>query len=709
MKKKNSAIMILAILLAVGSLSAVLLFSSEKPAAGEQDQLKKFSSYDELKGFLKDNQEKTRYSYFGSFGRGFSPPMMMEASVTAATKDSASSADYSTTNIQVEGVDEADIVKNDGKYIYAIAGKKLFIVDAYPAENAEVVSETKLKGTPVEIFVNKDKLVVFGRDYNHQSNDDIGRLAYPRPFNEDATLIEVYDITNRETPKKAKELTLSGGYHGSRMIGDYVYAVVNQPVRYYEGPEPVPLPAIMENSKVKEVPASEIHYFDAPDYGYSYINVFALNTQDDAEEYTSKTYLTGNTQNIYVSIGNIYITRTIRNNIYTAGNIIDEIIIPSLPTAVADNVEGIQRLGIEAGQKMEQIGEAVNSYMNGLDENEKDEFEMKIQRRTSEFEKRLEKETEKTAIHKIAISGGKIDYKGQGSVPGHVLNQFSMDENKGYFRIATTTPSGGFSTSTNSQNSIYVLDDDLNIIGAVEGLAPGESIYSARFMGDRAYLVTFVKIDPLFVIDLSQPENPKVLGKLKIPGYSDYLHPYDENHIIGIGKEAIGSEQGDFAWYQGVKLALFDVTEPENPREVSKYEIGDRGTDSEALHEHKAFMFDRQKNLLVIPVLLAETDKAKHAEDLPSWAYGDYTWQGAYVFNLDTENGFQLKGKVTHLPEDDDSLLKSGYYYGGSPYAIKRSLYMDDALYTISDSKIKMNELSTLREIKSLELKSGFT
>ncbi|NIP67558.1 hypothetical protein GWM83_02345, partial [Candidatus Bathyarchaeota archaeon] len=114
-------------------------------------------------------------------------------------------------------------------------------------------------------------------------------------------------------------------------------------------------------------------------------------------------------------------------------------------------------------------------------------------------------------------------------------------------------------------------------MGRLEDLAPGEKIYSARFMGDRGYLVTFRKVDPLFVLDLSQPTNPKVLGKLKIPGYSDYLHPYDENHIIGVGKETVAAEQGDFAWYQGVKISLFDVTDVEDPREIDKYEIGDRG------------------------------------------------------------------------------------------------------------------------------------
>ena len=366
---------------------------------------------------------------------------------------------------------------------------------------------------------------------------------------------------------------------------------------------------------------------------------------------------------------------------------------------------------------------------------------------------------QKTIVHKISVSNGKVEYRAHGEVPGTPLNQFSMDEHKGYFRIATTTSnfggfggvttgvavqtsgqqianveevksdtsSGGITIEENQQlvkpaasapttsseiappqperpstlNHIYVLDSGMNIAGKLEDLAPGESIYSARFIGDRAYLVTFKKIDPLFVIDLSNPAAPRVLGKLKIPGYSDYLHPYDENHIIGIGKEAVEAKEGNFAWYQGVKLALFDVSDVENPKEVAKYNIGDRGTDSEALHEHKAFLFSREKNLLVIPVLLAEINEEKYPQGVPDFTYGDFTFQGAYVIELTAENGFVLKGRITHVK--DDSIEKSGYYYSG-PYSVRRSLYINNQLYTLSDKLIKINDLSDLKDVKEVEL-----
>src|SRR3989338_2141236 len=211
----------------------------------------------------------------------------------------------------------------------------------------------------------------------------------------------------------------------------------------------------------------------------------------------------------------------------------------------------------------------------------------------------IAREQDKSVIHRIALSSGAIDYKGSGEVPGRPLNQFSMDESGGYFRIATTSQQNQLRDGSSS-NNVYILDSALKITGRLEGLAKGERIYSARFIGERGYMVTFKKVDPLFVIDLT-PTNPRVLGELKIPGFSDYLHPYDENHIIGVGKETGENEWGGIST-KGVKVALFDVTDVEKPKLVDQYEIGEQGTDSEALQDHKAFLFDKDKKLLVLPV-----------------------------------------------------------------------------------------------------------
>jgi len=325
------------------------------------------------------------------------------------------------------------------------------------------------------------------------------------------------------------------------------------------------------------------------------------------------------------------------------------------------------------------------------------------------FGLRMTSEDVQTIIHKITIEDGMVEYTAQGEVPGTLLNQFSMDEHDGFFRIATTI--GSFwSSEDQSSNNIYILDEDLTQIAAIEDIAPGEQIYAARFMGDMAYLVTFKKIDPFFVIDLSDPYNPEILGKLKIPGYSDYLHPYDANNIIGIGKdtvEALDDEMEwreiDFSWYQGVKLAIFNVSDVSNPIEMTKEIIGDRGTHSQALYDHKAVLFDREKELLVIPIDLYEIDEEikEQAGNYTGSIYGDFTFQGAYVYRVTLEDGFELLGRITHLSEEE--MMKSGFYPEYSS-TIVRSLYIEDALYTISSAKIGIHSLDNIQEIALISL-----
>jgi uncharacterized secreted protein with C-terminal beta-propeller domain len=214
--------------------------------------------------------------------------------------------------------------------------------------------------------------------------------------------------------------------------------------------------------------------------------------------------------------------------------------------------------------------------------------------------------------------------------------------------------------------------------------------------------VTFKKTDPLFVINLKDPENPQVLGQLKIPGYSDYLHPYDETHLIGVGKETVEAETGDFAWYQGVKVSLFDVNDVSHPKEISKIEIGDRGTDTPVLQDPKAFLFSKSKNLLVLPILLAEIDEEKYPLGVPPSVQGDFVWQGAYILNITLGEGIKYRGGITHI-ENITELMKIGYYYS-SPYSVKRALYIDNVLYTISDRMIVLTSLDELKEIGSIKL-----
>jgi len=609
---------ILAPVATVVLLVAVMgLFAVYKPGPPGGNQISRFASYEELREFVKANAQDTTFLWRDS--------VPASANGEGAIRG-ASTPDYSTTNIQVAGVDEADIIKTDGEYIYLVSGNRTIIVKAYPPEQAQVLSEIELEGTVVGIFINGNRLVVFEEEMPYYLYyDDMPAVREPdiMPYISPTISIKVYDISDRENPRLRRELSADGQYISSRMIDDYAYVVINEPV--YEEDDEMNLPRLYSDGTETEIPATDIYYCDVYDYYYEYTTIIAINIQNDNQEPTYETILLGASSTLYVSPDNIYLTFPVWGT-------------DSWETGVWDS--------------------------------------------------------QKTSIHRIHIGGDEIEYIASGEVPGMVLNQFSMDEYGDHFRVATTT------YGQTTRNNVYILDMDLNITGSLENLAPGETIYSARFMGKRGYLVTFKQVDPLFVIDLGDPENPRELGYLKVTGYSDYLHPYDETHIIGIGKET--TDAGEFAWYQGVKISLFDVSNVTSPQEISKLEIGDRGTDSPVLWDHKAFLFDKSRNLLVMPILVAEVDVSEYPEGVPSWAYGEPVWQGAYVFDISLDEGLQVKGTITHIENFAD--VEQGYYYFYSPFSVQRSLYIDDVLYTVSEAKIKMNSLENLDYINEVEL-----
>jgi uncharacterized secreted protein with C-terminal beta-propeller domain len=342
-------------------------------------------------------------------------------------------------------------------------------------------------------------------------------------------------------------------------------------------------------------------------------------------------------------------------------------------------------------EKLEKIGEIVERYIYSLPELEQENLEDEFEQKVKEKYDQIAKELEKTIIHKINIDKDKIEYKSSGSVTGHAINQFSMDEHDGHFRIATTKSRQWSYYLDNSEeesySNVYVLDDTLAVVGKIENIAKGEEIYSTRFMQGRLYMVTFETIDPFFVIDLKDPKNPTILGELKIPGFSEYLHPLGDNHVIGLGHDTVENEWGGVT-REGIKLALFDVTDVTNPKELDVETLGGKGSTSIALNDHKAFLFSLDKELLVIPVTLREIE--------PDGYWGDITFQGAVVFKA-TRDGFEERGKITHRKAEE----KDDYYYYDA--AVKRSLYIKDILYTLSDRMIKMNNLGDLKDVNKID------
>ena len=567
------------------------------------------------------------------------------------------SADFSGTNVQVQGVDEADVVKTDGEYIYQVNNERIVIAKIYPSNEMKIEKIIKLAEEnlyPVELYVDTERLIVIG-----SSNNNIPikrpmekRIAiYPPRYSYSTVKLIEYDIKDKKNITKAREIELEGSYLSSRKIEDKLYLVSNKYFNYYHimnSEQDNNTPSYRDTalgSEFVNIPYDRISYF--PDcVSPNYLIVAGLDLGKPKEGVNVSTYLGGG-ENIYASAENLYVALT------------KHVTKPKDPV----------------------IYDSANTKKIAPDYYDKE-----------------------TLVHRFALNESKLIYTGKGSVPGDILNQFSMDEDNGYFRIATTKGDIWRNDEYTSKNNLYVLDENLKTVGSIEDIAPGEKIYSVRFIGDRAYIVTFKTVDPLFVIDLQDAKNPKILGALKIPGYSDYLHPYDENHIIGFGKDAVevvhkdskGNEKRRTAYYLGMKIAIFDVSDVSNPKEMFTEKIGDRGTSSELLNNHKALLFSKEKNLMAFPVTVMEVknkDKGIGTNTMP--AYGSFTFQGAYIYNIDLTNGFNLKGKVTHI--NDEEYLKSGGGWYDSNKNVERILYINDDLYTVSKGMIKANDMNSLK------------
>jgi uncharacterized secreted protein with C-terminal beta-propeller domain len=606
-KKRVQFYGVVAILLAVilGALCYNLGFyptETPPPAQPPSAFMSAFSSNEELKNFLATNSlTQGPFLFLGpadiSVGpvRSFLESSQVGVYTTAPglspTSASALEFEHSITNIQVAGVDEADIVKSDGEYIYLMSGTNVFILKAYPAEEAQIVSQITFNDTCLGgIFVSQDsnRLAVLGCKYKFPQ-------TYSQSYIIDVkTFLDVYDISNKSAPALYNNFTMTGSYFNSRMIGDYVYFVVSQPA--YIIYDTVILPKVYTKDGMKEIVASDILYSNFSDSYFLYTTIVALNMQNATEKPTQKTLLLGGASSMYVSLNNIYIT--------------------------------------------------------------------------------FPESSEKTTIYRIQIENSTINPEAKGEVPGRVLNQFSMDEYAAYFRIATTTTLNG-----STQNNVYILDMNLSVVGNLTDIAPGEAIDSARFIGNRCYLVTsVVQKDPFFVIDVENVSDPKVLGYLKIPGFTRYLHPYDENHVIGVGRDENNS----------VKVSFFDVSNVSAPVEIDMYSVGGVWSDTLVLTEHKAFLFEKSKNLLAFPVSVTYL-----REEMYPYPYYQ-NWQGVYVFNITLGDGLVLRGNVTH--QDD------GVYHWESYSGAKRVLYIENVLYTVSDMKVKLTSLEDLVPIKEIEL-----
>ncbi len=567
-------------------------------------------TYASIYEILKQNTNLGNYDYYRT-----SEADDMAAADTAPTSQLLE--DYSDTNLQVAGVQEADIIKTDGKYIYALSENYLYIIEtdggqmtlldkferAITTENEKDVSSIYMQN----LYVVNNRLIVMKSSYICSNSDgEIGIYLYY--WGGESTVAEIYDIEDKTDISLVGVFEQDGYYASSRMVGNVLYIVSN----YYiynqidqNNPETF-IPKITCNGETQLVDPDDICVNDNFDSA-SYVVISAYDTTNG--QFLSNKSLLGYSGEIYMNTDNLYV--------------------------VSSTYESVQE------------GILYTGYSNSL-------------------------------ITKFALNNGHIEEMGNVKVNGTVLNQFSMDEYNGNFRIVTTvntwsyleyetdggTTSTGFENTT--YNNLYVINQNMSVVGQIENLAQGETIYSARFDGNTGYVVTFRQVDPLFSIDLSDPTNPVILGELKIPGFSNYLHNYGEDLLFGLGRDA--DEETGGAGY--LKLSMFDVSDNANVTEAHSLII-DGVYYSEASYNHKAILINYERNIIAFPA-------------------GD-TYM---VYSYDAEQGF-VEVAVLSLTKD----LGYDWYWGSM-----RGLYIGDVLYVFSDTVMISYDMNNYKEIFSVQL-----
>ncbi len=535
----------------------------------------------------------------GTAAKSYGTATPETADAVAGTGTSAPA--HGKTNTQVENIDEADILKNDGDYLYIVRQTDNACVEILDIRNrteislsAKIQAASAKEGENVavrEIYVRENTLVVLSAVMREgiADNRTLADTCYAYAVTDSRTVADIYDITDRTAPVLLQSYGVDGGMLSSRMDGETLILLTNYNVPIYKDETDMKnacVPCYYKDGEKTRFPVNDVKLPEDTN-DTAYLTISLVNTKDKNAVPEAKAVLGGG-QNVYCGTDTLLVAR------------------------------------MESQNSIAESGGAVTYSV--LDTT--------------------------TRLYAFDLLNG-ADYKGSASVEGTVLNQFSMDAYNGYYRIATTL-------SDRDGCVLTVLDKDLKTVGELSGIAKGEEIYAARFLGDTAYLITFYQTDPLFIIDLQNPAKPEIKGELKIPGFSNYLHPYAEGLLVGVGSD--GTENG--ATNQ-VKISLYDVSDCRNPREVSKAVYGaDKSTYSysEAQYDHKAYLSFADSGEFAVPICENAGNREK-----------------SYASVLTVDNG-ALKITGTYTPESTDTSFTSNQ--------IRRVTYSGNTVYTLSDTAV---------------------
>jgi uncharacterized secreted protein with C-terminal beta-propeller domain len=609
----------------------------------------------------------------------------------SSTSDRASST--STTNNQVASVDEADFIKNDDKYLYVAANGAFRIVEAWPAESAHELSKVKIDGTPKKLFVDGNHALVYvsvprsERTPNGNGRGDISGGSYGGDSGEctygydcvpsgdgTETRVLIFDITNRAAPQKVREIELTGSLLSARRIGSAVHTIV------VERPEFGPR---IDTSAVSQ---ANCNYWSNQSTIAAQVYAACMITAWEAVR-------ASNLQRILAADVRSSLPE-IRENGTSSAAACSGYYRPAL----AESLSFTSVVSLDMASNSAPISATVVSDPGVVYASESGLY-MSIPHTKPGGEgialwyPGVASEQQASLVHKFRIGAtpSLTGYQASGIVKGRVLGQFSLDEHDAHLRIATTT---GHAPSPETHSTMSVLEqrgEKLEVIGKVDGIAPSEDIRSVRFDGSRGYVVTFKKTDPLYVFDLGNPTEPKITGELKIPGFSTYMHMMDAQHLLTIGYDA--DDRGSFAWFTGVLLQVFDVSDMKNPTLKHKVRIGTRGSSSEALTNHLAFTYYAPKNVLALPMTICEGGAGG--------SYGtNMTFSGLMVYDVTTNDGFSLRGRIEH---PNSTQAATGYdsgacssWWTNARSEVKRSVIMENFVYSVSDRIVKVRNLNGL-------------
>ena len=564
----------------------------------------------------------------------------------------------SGTNTQVNGVDEADFVETDGQYLYVAHNGQLQIVGA----DLTVAYQTSLSGNVVGQFLAGDRLTVITQS-GYSWYGPMVRMAWgPWWAIDPQTTVTVYDVTDRTAPTVVTQTMFDGRYQEARSVDGVVYLVLQRGLD-------LPAPSYTDTPVT-------------PDTSEPVDGQADLLMKPGRWEPTITAYRTYETWDQYVArVGDEIVGLSLPHaySVDAEGNSVDLGVVAGATDIVRPHTGGAQSVLTLVSVDSSSSGSAFADSVGALVASGNNTVYMTqgaLYVGTQEYQYTDTGSSDNTRIDRFVIAGTQVAWQASGVVSGTLLNQFAMEEHNGYLNVATHTNASQLingTWTTRNDNGVYVLDtagDTLDVVGSLTGLAPGEHLYAARFVGDTAYLVTFLQTDPLFAIDLSDPTAPTLLGELIIPGFSNYLQSVGEGLLLGIGQER---EAG--SWNTNVHATLFDVSDPTKLTEITRQFLTEntQWSSSDAQFDHHALLYSAEDGLLVVPVYASGYDPQT----------GVYRSEQLLKVMRVTASGIEVLGEI----RTDQSVF--------------RTVRIGDVLYAISDTSVTAYNISDLTQIGS--------